>query len=102
MLSFFNAGINEHIFYLCIFTRAREKALQGGVDISIKRHTLNKFSAFANTVRAMHFTRCGRYERVDFINFFNQIHLNLCKLFKTLLINMKTFFESDWLRTIQF
>ena len=27
-------------------------------------------SAFANTVRAMHFTRSGRYERVDFINFF--------------------------------
>ena len=30
----------------------------------------------------MHFTRSGRYERVDFINFFYQIHFNLCKLLK--------------------
>ena len=27
-------------------------------------------STFANTVRAMYFTRSGRYERVDFMNFF--------------------------------
>ena len=38
--SFVNAGINKHIFYLCNFTRAREKALQGGVNLSMKRHTL--------------------------------------------------------------
>ena len=126
MQSFFNAGINKHIFYLCKFTRACEKTLQGGVNLSTahpdSRHSLIRLgrcillrevvvektseiammqnmmqnyqaeeteqnpwvsksggdflectlflSTFANTVRAMYFTRSGRYERVDFMNFF--------------------------------